>query len=374
MNRLVPLQRSFRAALAAAGLLAASAVGAGANEPLAAGDYQRVNEALVAGHVIPRYQALAEAMTALDEAAHAYCDAPGAGTLAPLRDAYGTALDGWMGVQHLHFGPVELFMRSYRLYFWPQGRGKIGEAVGALLAEADPAALEEERFRNASTAIQGLPAAEVLLFGPDAETPPSAYRCALLVRLAGNMREMAAQIAEEWRGGEIAFARTVAEPGAHNSYFATPRDASRAFFQALYNGLELIADARLKPVLGAAPASARPQLAETPLAGRSLRNIVLSLEALQGLYQGEGGPGLGALAVESGLDPDLDPLLRRAFRLTLETARTAEGPLAEAVQDPARRPVLEKLQIQLTALRQIVRGRLSAAAGLAIGFNAMDGD
>lgn len=361
--------------LAVALLAAVPAAGAAAAaEPLRPADYQRVNEALVADHAVPRYQALAEATAALDAAAASYCTAPDAATLAPLRAAFGEALDAWMGVQHLHFGPVELFMRSYRLYFWPQGRGRIADAVGELLSAADPAALEQERFRNSSTAIQGLPAVEVLLYGPEADARPSTYRCGLLTTITANMAGMAREIVADWQGGEVDFARTVAEPGQGNAYFETPQEATLAFFQSLYNGLELVADARLEPVLGESAAEAKPQLAESRLSGRSLRNVVLNLEALRALYQGEGGPGLESLAVRSGVDPELDALLDKAFRLTLENARGIEGPLAEAAADPGRRPALDKLYTQVTALKQIVRSRLSAAIDLAIGFNAMDGD
>lgn len=364
--------------LLAAALLAGvpflSAAAARADQAVGEADYQRVNEALVENHVIPRYQDLAAAMAGLDETARRYCEAPGADTLEALREAFAASLDGWMGVQHLHFGPVELFMRSYRFYFWPQGRGKIGKAIGEVLAAADPGELQEERFRNSSTAIQGLPAVEFLLYGPDAEAPPSDYRCGLLRRITGNMKTMAEDIVAEWQGGEVDFARTVAEPGEGNAYFSTAQEATMAFFQSLYNGLEMIADARLKPVVGDSIETARPQLAESARSGHSLRNIVLNLQALRGLYEGEGGPGLGALAVESGADPELDPLMRKAFRLTVENARGIDAPLAEAVVDPALRPAVEKLQTQLAAIKQIVRERFTAASGLAIGFNSMDGD
>ncbi|SMF81376.1 hypothetical protein SAMN06265365_1402 [Tistlia consotensis] len=368
------------AALAAAllaGLQAARATEAPvslAAVALGEADYQRVNDALVQHHVVPRYQVMAAAMAALDAAAGRYCAAPGAGTLAALRAADEAAVDAWMGVQHLHFGPVELFMRSYRLYFWPQGRGRIAQATGELLAAADPASLEEQHFRNASTAIQGLPALEVLLYGEGAEETPSAFRCALLTRIACNMKAMAADIVEEWQGGKIDFARTVAEPGPDNPYFESAEEATLAFFQSLYNGLELISDARLKPVAGASIEKAKPALAESRAPGRSLRNVVVNLEALQGLYEGEGGPGLGDLAVRSGADPKLEPLLRKAFRLTVETAKGIEPPLAEAVVDPKRRKAVDKLLTQLVAIKQILRSRFSPATGLPIGFNAMDGD
>ncbi len=341
---------------------------------LSADDYQRVNEALVADHVVPRYRTLAAAAERLDAAAAAYCAAPGEDRLGALRAAFGETLDGWMGVQHLQFGPVELFLRNYRLHFWPQARGKVGGAVAELLAAADPAALEEARFRNASTAVQGLPALEVLLYGPDAEAPPADYRCRLLRRITSGMAGMTRDIVADWQGGNVAFAETLASPGEDNPYFESAQEATLAFFQRLYNGLEMIADARLRPVLGASAEQSQPGLAESRLSGRSLRNVVLNLEALQALYLGEGGPGLAALVAGSGADPELDPLLRKAFRLTLENARGIEPPLTEAVADPAARPQLEQLLTQVRAIRQIVRDRLTKAIDLAIGFNSMDGD
>lgn len=360
----------------AAGLCALLLLSApAAARPLTEADYQAVNDALVEHHVVPRYRSLAEAMAALEGATGSYCAQPASASLEPVREAFGSALDAWMGVQHLRFGPVELFMRSYRLYFWPEGRGRIRQAVAELLATSDAALLEPERFRNASTAIQGLPAVEVLLYEPPGEAEGGvAYRCALLTRITAGMSAMAEGIVADWQGGEVDFAGVVASPGPDNPYFGTARDATLAFFESLHNGLQLIADIKLKPVVGESAAAARPQLAETSASDRALRNIVLNLEALQGLYLGEGGTRLGALAAEHASDPDLDPLMRKAFRLTLENARGIALPLPQAVTDPAARPAVEKLLTQVLALKQIVRTRLAAALDLAIGFNAMDGD
>lgn len=66
--------------------------------------------------------------------------------------------------------------------------------------------------------------------------------------------------------------------------------------------------------------------------------------------------------------------MHKAFRLTSATAQSIDGPIEKAAADPALRPPVEKLAKQVRALRQIVRDRLAPALGLAVGFNALDGD
>ena len=350
-----------RMAWAAAAVLASPAAAAEA-------DYARVNAALAASHVLPRLERLAEATGAFAEAAEAFCAgaAPGAGARARFHDA----MDAWMAVRHLRFGPVERFMRAHRFHFWPQARGKVRDALRALAAAGDDA-FAPARFARANVAAQGLLAAEALLFDdrPGAASPGGAG-CRALRAVAANMRGMAAGIVDDWRAGDAPFADALARPGPGNAHFRDHRDAALAFFKSLHDGLQFVADVRLRPVVDGA--AGRPRLAESRASGRSLRNVVVNLEALQALYLGEGGPGLGALA--AGADPKLDGLLRKAFRLTLATARSIGRPLEEAALDPELRAKAAKLTVQARALRQIVRDRLAPALGLPVGFNALDGD
>ena len=309
----------------------------------------------------------------LSEASEIHCSGRDAADLDAVRTRYHETMDAWMGVQHLRFGPVELFMRSFRLYFWPESQDKVAEAVRALLAEGDAGLLAPDRFRNTSVAVQGLPALEYLLYGGDVPVAGSAG-CGLLTAVAANMHEIAAGIIADWQGGDTDFANIVNAPGPDNRYFATHKDATLAFFKSLHGGLQTLADIKLKPVLGDSIGTARPQLVESRLSERALRNIRGNLAALEALYLGEGGAGLGTLGRDYGNDAELDPLMRRAFRITRETARAIEEPLAEAVSNPERRPEVEKLLTQVLALKQIVRTRLAATLELQVGFNALDGD
>src|SRR3546814_10889735 len=133
-------------------------------------------------------------------------------------------------------------------------------------------------------------------------------------------------------------------------------EVTAAYLKSLHHAPRLAGDTRLKPVLGADIGAARPDRAEAWRSGRSLRNIVLGLEAAQALYLGEGGSGIGLehLATASQTDAKIGPLLTKAFAMTLETARGIGKPLPEAVVDPATRPPVEKLEIGSESCRERV--------------------
>ncbi len=366
--------RIAASAIVAILVLTSAAPGSG-EERIEPAAYARVNAALVETHVLPRYARLSAATEAFAVAARDFCASGGETGRARAQARFHDAMGAWMGVQHLRVGPVELFMRGYRFYFWPQARGKVAQAVREAITAGGDAALLPPRIDQANVAVQGLLAAEVLLYGDErlgAESGPGSRGCWLLTAAAENMRIMAADILAGWRAGEAPFARFVANPGPENPYFLDHREATLAFFQSLYDGLQLIADVKLKPVIGDTAQSARPRSAESRLSGRSLGNVIDNLGALQALYHGEGGAGLGGLT--RAADSKLDRLLRRAFRLTLATARSIDRPLEKAAIDPSLRPKAEKLALQVRALKQIVRDRLAPALGLAVGFNALDGD
>lgn len=353
------------------GLILVGVTSAPSAQGIAQADYARVNAALVETHALPRYERLAETMDAFAAAAEPLCVEESDADRERLRSRFHDSMDAWMGVQHLRFGPVDSRMRGFRFYFWPQARNKVGEAVAKLVAAGEDDAALAARIGRTNVAVQGLLAAEVLVhdgryLGADA------WGCGLLAAVTANMRSMAAEILAEWREGDDAFTRLMTMPEPDNPHFEDHAAATLAFFQGLHDSLQLIYDVNLKPVIGDSAKTVRPVLAETRLSGRSQRNIVVTLQALQALYVGEGSAGLGDLTAIA--DPKLDRLMRKAFRLTLATAQSIEGPLEQAAADPALRPPVEKLTKQVQALKQIVRDRLAPALGLAVGFNALDGD
>lgn len=368
-----PRRRIAALALATGAATFMPAANSAADIPHAA--YAPINRALLQTHILPRYKAFADATGRFDDAARRYCAAPAVARPAEVRMRFGEALSAWMGVQHLRFGPSELLLRANRIHFWPEARGKIGRAVKSMIDTPPSQPLRADRFPRLSAAVQGLPAAEYLLYEASArEEKRRNAACALLVGVTANLKRMAAAINADWRGGKVNFTRTLTVPGRANAYFKTHQEATVALFRSLHDGLQLIADAKLRPVLGASIEAARPNFAESHRSGRSQINIVENLIALRAIYEGEGTPGLGDLLRTHGKDPKLERLMRRAFALTLENAKGIDAPLKRAVKDPALRPRVEKLLLQVRALRQIVRTRLAERLDLAVGFNSLDGD
>ena len=366
-------------------LTSAAVFAAGTEEEdsgISPGAYQSVNESLVRHHVLPRYRSFAASTGRLREAVGALCTSTAEDSLDRARYAYHEAMDDWMEMQHLQFGPLEQQLRAHRVYFWPQARGKVGEAIADLLSAGDDDNLSPGRFSGTSVAVQGLPAVEHLLFvRGDALSVDKAGRaeCRVLEAVSRNLEEIAHEALEEWTvaaaaGGTSSYADLMLEPGPGNADFPASKDATLLFFSAFHTGLSLIAEVKVRPVLGDGLASARPPLAESRASGRSTRNVAINLEALQALYVAEAESGLGALVATSKEDTALDPLMRKAFRLTLENVRSLDATLDEAATDPALRQRAEKLSLQVRALRQLVRTRVAEALDLAVGFNALDGD
>ena len=340
--------------------------------------YQRLNDGLIAGHVIPRYEALVEATAALEGSVASFCEAPQPAAFAALPEVYHRAMDAWMGVQHSRFGPVELFLRYDRFAFWPDKRNATGRQLDALLAAADPAALEPPAFARGSVAVQGFTAMERLLFAADSESKlvdaadEEAYRCALLNTIAANLARMSADTLSEWREGERPFIQVIATASPDNTHYRDAREATLEFFKALHGTLQFAADLKLSRPLGSALDKAKPRRAESWRSARSLENLRANLAAIEALYADE--TGFGRYVIEVAKDDALDRDLRDRLASLRAVAEDVKGPLSEAVADANERPKLERLLVELQETRQLVETRLSAALGVQVGFNAFDGD
>lgn len=341
-------------------------------------DYRKLNTALIERHVVPRYRALAAATADLSQRADIFCKAPDAAGLASFKAAFLKGVDAWQAIQHVRFGPVDLFMRSMRMAFWPDPRDTAGRQLEQVLAKRDKAAIELKGFTDHSVAVQGFPALERLLYDDGAEKAllakdeAGAFRCAFAMAVAQNLKAVAADLVREWTEGNKPFAKGIADGNADP--YRTPKEATLELFKSLHTAVELVADHKLKKPLGPVAKRARPKLAESWRSGHSLANVRTNLAAAEAMYLGEGGDGFSAFIKTVAGKKDLDDLLRRAFAQTRGTAASIKVPLAEAIIAKDERPKVEQLQAEAAALKAILAKDLTAALGIPLGFNALDGD
>ncbi|MDT8853607.1 imelysin family protein [Paracoccaceae bacterium Fryx2] len=300
----------------------------------------------VRDHILPGQAAFAAATAVLAETTAQGCDP------AEVQPAFHAAYDAWMAVQHLRFGPVETDGRSLAIAFWPDPKA-IGERAQRALLLADPAVLEPAAFAEQSVAARGLPALERLLYPAE---PLAADPCPLIRATAADLARIAAEVNEGWTGGFADLLLTAGEPG--NTTYLTRPEARQALFTQLAAGLEFLDDQRLGRPLGSFT-TPRPERAEARASGRSLRNILLALQAMRGMVE--------------TLTPDA-PLTIAAFDHAIAVATGLDDPVLVGVADPEGRLKVEILQQAVVALRGVILAELAPEMDVGIGFNAQDGD
>lgn len=355
-------------------IMAVTAIGltglTGLTQPAAALDdtaYASLNKAAVEQHILPRYEQMQAAMAALGRATAAYCSAPDTGKIGNLRAAYHAGVDAWQSIQHVRFGPVDLFFRSQRIAFWPDPRNTIGRQMAEILSEQDGDAVAADSLGRGSVAVQGLPALERLVFGNDAAKlasgPDAAFRCRYASAITMNLATMAKETLMEWQGG---FARQMQDTGSGNARYPAAKDATLDLFKSLYTAVELVADHKLARPLGASVDQARPRLSEAWRSERSLRNVLLNLEAARDLY---------VTAFSSAvLDKAVDSAIRTEFAAALDAAKVIGKPLEQTVEDRGERGKVEALAGKAATLKTLLVQRLPAVLDIPVGFNALDGD
>lgn len=305
--------------------------------------------AAVNGHILPGYQAFADATVALNAAAKSDCTAGG------VLPAYNAAFDAWMGVSHLRLGPAEADGRSLAVAFWPDPKGLGLKAQMAMIRTADPAVENSAAFAEVSVAAHGLFALEHLLF-PAEPLGDDAYVCSLVRATTANLADNATAISAEWKAD---FATALLTAGTtNNNRFLTEIEARQALFTALITGFEFITDQRVGRPLGTFD-KPRPERAEARASGRSLRNVQLSLTALQQFAK--------ALVSDT---PATDAAFARAFAV----AAKVQDPVFADTATPQGWLRAQILQQAIQSVRDAAIAEIGPALDVGLGFNAADGD
>ena len=327
-------------------------------------DWSRSNLAAVDEHMVPRYQRLAEATVELKGRVKGLCEAPDDRGLDRAREGFHTSMDAWQGIQHIRFGPVEMYLRHHRFQLWPDKHNTGSKQLRGLLAEEQPAVLEPERFRSLSVAVQGLSVLERLLFAEQVDGAAFAgYRCRLAGAVAANLAAMAEGIVAQWP----TWRRTIETAEGGNDEFDSDREVAARLLNNLHTQLQAVVELKLARPLGKPGAKAKPRRAESWRSRRSLRNIAINLEAVEALYRNVFAPRLAP-------DDDVDRAITAAFTEARAAAVAIDRPLYDIVRDADYRPALERLRTSAAHLRRTVAERLPPAIDIPLGFNSLDGD
>jgi len=353
-------------------LLSAVLFFAGAVNAHAETDHAAIARAALSEVIRPGYAALSEQAASLKDKVELLCKQPSASSLDASKEAFVAAVAAWSHVEILRFGPIATDHRYERLFYWPDPKGLGRRQIERAISKQDKSVTQPNALSAKSVALQGLPALEYLLYGDGAETllettGDGAFRCAFASSVAINIDRIARGVAEDWREGsayEKAF--LTPKPG---SVYRTPKEVMLELFKSFTSGIELVRDQKLGKPLGASPAQARPRLAAFWRSGLSLSNAAGNLEGVRTLFAKGGFARIVAEespGVENSVLFDLDH--------AIEVLNGIGEPMAKLVEDETLRGKIEALRVSLKSAGQTSADAISRGAGLAFGFNAMDGD
>lgn len=323
------------------------------------------------GFIRPGYAAFHRATGELVEAGSALCTAPSQQTLDAARNAFGKTVDAWSTMEIIRFGPVTEENRLERVLFWPDRRSTGLKQVQAALAAKDETATDAGSLAGKSVAMQGLGALEFVLFGTGADALAGAggqYRCAYGAAIAGNLDTIAGELETAWAEPD-GFAAQWANPGPEDPLYRDGTEAVTELMDVFVTGFELVRDVRLGGFLGEAPADDKPRQALFWRSGKTIDAIAANLAGMEALLEAS---GLGKAVREEALWIESSALFE--FGNAARAAAAANGPVADVLDDPARREKLVYLGLVTSGLSDIFGTSLSGELGLTAGFSSLDGD
>ncbi len=324
-------------------------------------------------HIRPGYEQLLVSAKKLEAAIETACSVPPGNNLEPVKDAFTEALLAWSRIEHLRFGPIMKKARHARMVYWPDRKGLGRRQVARALRTQDASVFSRQTLQRKSVALQGFGALEYILFAKGAELmskpgPARKHRCGFMQAIAASIADISQKAIGQWsESGE--YAATFLHPGPDNPLYLEPREVPLEIAKSFLVGLEVVRDIRIAGPLGLQRKRNRRMRAAFERSGLSTRVIAANLEGIINLFE-KGGLkkriGAHELAIDKAIEFDL--------ALSLKQLQSISLPMKAAVENPGMEDKLIASGFPLKNAKDEASRVLAEAAGLALGFNALDGD
>lgn len=328
------------------------------------------------GYLRPGFHSFATEAVSLKVSAEALCTQPSEAALTGAQAQFKKAALAYGRIEFMRFGPLNVGDRADRLLLWPDPKGITLRQVQAALGGKDASVLSPETLRPKSVAMQGLVAAEYLLFGTGSDglashSDDGDFRCGYLRSTATLIAEIASTIDDEWRDtSDAGPAAEMLDPRPDGENYRSTDEVVQKLAQALSVGNETIRDQRVLPILGQAEGAPRPRSALFWRSGLVLPMIATDFAGLKAFFDAAAlGPALrqaGSASTANSIAFEFDTAGKSAARVT--------SPIDQAVNDPTQLTQLRELVFVTQSLDTLLGQNLPNALGLASAFSLLDGD
>jgi uncharacterized protein len=340
----------------------------------------RANELIKQNH-----QAFSHAAHSLEKSINEMCVHPSEATFADSQRQWREAMDRWMAISVLQFGPLQADDRRLRIQAWPIRKNLLKKQIRGLLKQPGP--VTEQVIHEGSVALQGLPALEFLLYQPGAsEMIIAGQACTALIPIAAHLRLIANQLKADWLG----------EYGRKFSRPDNDPDVVKGFLDEFLNGLvtalQQIKRRKLSEPLGLSGNGANVIELESYTSQTSLNNIRYNLLAIIAYLRGSAihsftadkqTPGVGQVVDGFGVDDFLEEnnpegatiiYLTDQLAIIEKTLASLDGHLERFVEDKQFAGKVSELYQQVSMLQNIVEKQVFTDLGITRDFNSEDGD
>jgi uncharacterized protein len=272
--------------------------------------------------------------------------------LLTTRTAWKNTMGAWMQLQGREKGSEEALALSWQIQFWPDKKDTTGRKLKQLLKQDKT--WTANNVSEESIAVQGMGAIEWFLYEQPTQLQ-EAQGCNLANGIGDRIAQSGQQLEKAWQDN----------PWQQ----MTPQLALSEYLGALNNQLDYSMKKLSRPL--GKPGIPKPYQAESWRSATSLSNLKASTKAMQDLYLAN-GHGLDALLRAKGYANTANQIKDR-FTLLLDAWPKSPSMVALLKTKDGYRELLNVyngLEYILFALQDDVAPEL----GIAVGFNATDGD
>lgn len=323
-------------------------------------------------HIRPGYARLLEKAGTLRSEAEAFCGG-GRENLDGLHAAFRDLVLTWSAISHIRFGPVMDAHRHSRILYWPDRKSLGFRQIRRALKNKSRNVTSAKALAEKSVAMQGLSAIEQILYW-DVEKQLLAtgetrtHRCGYLAAASQNLARIADALVSGW-APDAEFTAIFLKPGTGNPQYLEPSEVTLEIAKAFIVGLERLRDIKVAGPLGLRPNN--PSRVRVPFEQSKLstRAVEAELKGLISMFE-DGGLRARIEAHEAGMGDAIAFDLEQA----LKSLNRVKVPIAAVAKATQTEDELIATGFPLKNAREQASRVLSAAAGLSLGFNALDGD
>lgn len=293
------------------------------------------------------------------------CEQRTASSVYKLQVKFGHLIELFAAVELFRVGPLLEDNLHNRLFYWPDKR-RVGERqLRALLAAMPEQPVNVEALAGKSVALQGFTALERLFYSAGYQPVEQAPQCQLIPVIVDNIATMATTLNDGW-SADTEITQALLQPNSESKYFRTQDEVIVSVFTQIKVGLDIVIDAKLKPLLS----QDQKLMRQTPLwiSQRTVAMLAGNVRGLQALL-------LGSDLLKEGR---LKKKLRTEFNYLNHVLEELKPIVYFLDQDNTMTPrvtvLLNKLAASLVGVKWLVNEEVSLALEVKAGFNSEDGD